>query len=92
MRIKFSDYYNKWFDDLKDEKLRSIIQKRFKRIDNNNMGDFKSLGGGLFEIKINYGAGYRIYFKFENDKVIIILVGGNKSSQDKDIKKARSLL
>ena len=93
MRIRFTETFNKWFIKLKDLKAKIRITKRLERIkEDNNMGDVKSLGDSLYEIRIDYGCGYRIYFTYKNNEVIILLCGGDKSSQDKDIANAKKII
>jgi len=76
---------------LKDRKARARIDIRIKRISLGNLGDVKSVGKGVFELRIDYGPGYRVYF-VERDRIrIILLAGGKKSTQNKDIKKAQEL-
>jgi putative addiction module killer protein len=89
MEIIYSNLYKKWFKSLKDNRLKATIQRKIENFE--NKGNHKSLGGGLYEIKIDYGAGYRVYYRYKDNKIIIILGGGDKSSQDKDIKKIRSM-
>ena len=76
---------------IKDEKLSAAIAQRLVRIINGNFGDHKSLGGGIFELRIHYGAGYRIYYAIRGKEVILLLCAGSKSDQDRDIKKAKEL-
>jgi putative addiction module killer protein len=91
--IDKTETFNKWLLKLKNNEAVNRILKRLTRIKiDNNLGDYKALGGGLFEIRIDYGVGYRIYFKYEGDKIILLLIGGDKSTQQDDIKKARSFL
>lgn len=93
MLIKLSEIFDKWFEKLRDLKVKERIAKRLNRIEvTNNLGDYKSLGDSLYEIRIDYGAGYRLYFTFDGSDIIIILCAGDKSSQDKDIIKAKKLL
>ncbi|MDR1997815.1 MAG: type II toxin-antitoxin system RelE/ParE family toxin [Candidatus Margulisbacteria bacterium] len=91
MDIEISDVYEKWFNKLRDLKAKDIINVRLRRIKQGNLGDNKSLGGGLYEIRIYYGAGYRLYFVNRGERWILILCGGDKSTQSKDIKLARKL-
>lgn len=92
MIIKFSETFNKWLKKLKDSQVKTRILKRLERISNDNFGDIKSVGASLYEIRIDYGQGYRIYFTYENNKIIILLCAGDKSTQEKDIKKAKEML
>lgn len=81
--------FNNWLKTLKDRKARAIIRTRINRIRLGNLGNCKSVGEGVSELKIKFGAGYRVYFGQEGDKIIILLLGGDKSSQTKDIKQAK---
>ena len=86
MKIKYSETFNKWLIKLKDINAKTRIITRLRRIEaTNNLGDYKSLGNGLYEIRIDYAVGYRLYFIYDGDNIIIILAGGDKSTQQKDI-------
>lgn len=71
-----------------DDKAQTIVESRLNRIRLGNMGDVKTIGGGVHEFRIDYGPGYRIYFGNAGGKAILLLVGGGKSGQQKDIRKA----
>jgi len=89
--VRQTETYKKWFKTLKDRKARARIDIRIKRISLGNLGDVKSVGKGVFELRIDYGPGYRVYF-VERDRIrIILLAGGKKSTQNTDIKKAQKL-
>lgn len=75
---------------LKDKSLRAQINNRLARITVGNYGDFKSVGDGVLELRIHYGAGYRIYFSEIDKTIVLLLMGGPKRTQSKDIKKAKS--
>lgn len=79
----------KWFNSLKDLKTQAKINKRLRSISLGNLGDYKSVGGGVCELRINYGSGYRIYFGQDGDTLVILLCAGDKSSQKKDIDMAK---
>ena len=81
--------FNEWLESLRDRKSRAIIRTRINRIRIGNLGDCKSVGGGVSELRINFGSGYRIYFAQQGNTIIILLSGGDKSGQDKDIKQAK---
>ncbi len=80
--------FAKWLDGLKDIQARSRILARIDRLADGNPGDVKSVGAGISEMRINYGAGYRVYYFMRGRELIILLAGGDKSSQSKDIKTA----
>lgn len=86
-----TETYKKWFKTLKDRKARARIDIRIKRISLGNFGDVKSVGRGVFELRIDYGPGYRVYFVERKGIIIILLAGGKKSTQKKDIKNAQEL-
>ncbi len=90
--IQYSSVYEKWFNKLKDRTAKTKILVRLARIENGNFGQTKQLSRHLFEIKLTYGPGYRIYYTLVGNMVVILLIGGDKSSQSKDIIKAKKLL
>jgi putative addiction module killer protein len=75
-----------------DRQAKTIIAARIERVAVGNLGDVKNLGGGLSELRVSFGPGYRIYFTVENGKVIIVFGGSDKSRQQRDIAKARDML
>ncbi len=84
--------FDKWLKELKDRTTRNKVLARIVRIQNGNFGDFKSLGDNLFELRIFFGGGLRIYYTIRNHQVVILLHGGSKSSQSRDIEKARQMI
>ena len=86
--VKITGEFDKWISSLRDRKARAIIQARIDRAEEGNYGDYKSVGENVLEMRIFYGAGYRIYFTERDGEIIIILAGGTKSGQSRDIKKA----
>lgn len=91
MQIAKTDVFEKCFQSLKDRQAKRIIIARLDRVAYGLLGDVKSLGDGVSELRINYGPGYRLYCKQQGNVLIILLCGGNKSSQQEDIKKAKEL-
>jgi len=90
--VKKSSHFEKWIRALKDLKGKIAIARRIERMSHGNFGDAKSVGDSVSELRIRVGPGYRVYFtKFEN-RVIVLLIGGDKSTQSKDIIKAKALL
>jgi putative addiction module killer protein len=83
--------FDSWFEQLKDRQARVRIQARIDRIELGNLGDVESVGEGVSELRIFYGPGYRVYFTKRSSIVVVLLIGGVKSSQNKDIEKARKL-
>lgn len=89
--IEKTDEFDKWFRKLKDIKAKAKILLRLQRAEAGNLGDSASVGEGIEEIRIHFGPGYRIYFKRHQTQLILLLIGGDKSTQEEDIKKARKL-
>lgn len=77
-----------WLESLKDKTIRYRIKERLDRVSLGNLGDYKPIKKGVSELRLNFGSGYRIYDAEEGDKIILLLCGGNKSTQSSDIKKA----
>jgi putative addiction module killer protein len=77
--------FKKWLKNLKNPIAKVKIQARIKRVEMGNFGDIKPIGYGLSELRVNEGAGYRLYMKNENNKLVILLCAGDKSTQQKDI-------
>jgi len=84
--------YRKWFDKLKDRNARVRIDIRIRRLSLGNPGDVKSVGEGVSELRIDYGPGYRVYFAKKGVRLIILLAGGDKTTQAGDIEKAKKLV
>lgn len=89
--IKETDIFSKWLKKLKDIKAKVSILRRIDRMKLGNFGDHKGLGENLSELRITTGVGYRVYYTIKDDEIIILLIGGDKSSQSEDIKKAKEL-
>jgi putative addiction module killer protein len=83
--------YAKWFDKLRDIKAKSRINVRIRRLSLGNFGDVKSVGRGISELRISYGPGYRVYFVRKESAVVILLCGGDKSTQSRDVERAQRL-
>ena len=88
--IKSATFLN-WLKGLRDRNARARIAVRIDRIEDGNFGDHRSVGGGVSEIRVNVGQGYRIYYTIRNRTVVILLCGGDKSSQRRDISRARQM-
>jgi putative addiction module killer protein len=82
--------FNIWLDRLKDPQARARIRARIDRASLGNLGDWKSVGEGVIELRIDYGPGYRVYMGQDGNYLIILLCGGDKSTQDKDVNNAHS--
>ena len=89
--IKITDVYARWLDNLRDIRARARVLARVERLAASNSGDVKSVGEGVSEMRIDYGPGYRVYFTRRGNEIIILLAGGDKRTQDADIKTAQSL-
>lgn len=91
IEIRKTDTFVKWLDGLKDIRVRALVLARIERMALGNSGDVKVVGQGVSEMRIHYGPGYRIYFTKRGKELVILLAGGSKRSQTKDIKTAMCL-
>lgn len=91
IEIRRTRIFSDWLGGLRDRNARARIQIRIDRLALGNPGDVKPVGGGVSELRIAYGPGYRVYFVRRGDVVVILLCGGDKSSQDRDIAAAKVL-
>ena len=91
IEIRETKVYADWFSKLRDRGAKARIDTRIRRLSLGNPGDVKPVGAGVSELRINYGPGYRIYFIQRGSDVIILLGGGDKRTQQQDIKKALEL-
>ena len=91
MMIKQTETFEKWIDGLKDRRAQLRIGARILRLAEGNPGDHKVLSGGITELRIDYGPGYRIYYTKRDSVIVLLLVGGDKRSQSKDIETAQRL-
>lgn len=91
IEIKQTETFRKWRVQLKDERVRGLIASRLDRLSFGHAGDVEPVGQGISELRIHYGPGYRIYFHKRGDTIIVLLCGGDKSTQAKDIKAAKRL-
>lgn len=82
--------FTKWYDGLKDQASQLRIRKRLRQITLGNFGDSKSVGAGVYELRFFFGKGYRVYYAKDRDVVVLLLCGGDKSSQPKDIENAKA--
>jgi putative addiction module killer protein len=92
MVLHQTDEFRAWLHRLRDERAKARIAARVRRMVSGNPGDTKSLGGGLMEMRIDYGPGYRIYFARRGTLVVLLLCGGDKRTQQRDIATARELM
>lgn len=91
IKVRKTEYFAKWIDNLHDINARARIMVRIERLIWGNPGDVKPVGGGVSELRIDYSPGYRVYFRKQGLDLIILLAGGDKRTQSKDIKTAQSL-
>jgi putative addiction module killer protein len=89
--IRTTDTFENWLKALKDRKAVLAIAKRLDRAIKGNLGDVSAVGDGVSEMRIFFGPGYRLYFTMQNGHLIVLLCGGDKSSQQRDIQKAKEL-
>jgi len=89
--MRRSSEFIKWHKDLRDRRAVSKINTRIKRLAKGNPGDVKPAGEGISEMRIDYGPGYRVYYKDTGTEIIILLCGGDKRTQDDDIAEARRI-
>ena len=89
--IKHTETFAKWLLSIKDLRAQLAVARRIERASAGNFGDIKSVGEGVSEMRIDMGAGYRVYFTVRQRKLVFLLAGGNKSTQSIDIRKAIAL-
>jgi putative addiction module killer protein len=86
-----SDEFRNWINSLRDNNAFARITNRLERLQEGNPGDVKPVGSGISELRVNFGPGYRVYFMRRGAEIIILLCGGDKSTQPKDIAKAKAI-
>ena len=91
VEVRQAARFAKWLEDLRDLRGRARVQARIERLIGGNPGDVKPIGAGVSELRINYGPGYRVYFQQNGSTLIILLAGGDKSTQARDIEEALML-
>ncbi|BAM05865.1 type II toxin-antitoxin system RelE/ParE family toxin [Leptospirillum ferrooxidans] len=91
IEVRQTDTYSEWFSELRDRAAKARIDIRIRRLSLGNPGDVKPVGSGISEMRIDYGPGYRIYFTQCGPALVILLAGGDKSTQEKDIRTAHEL-
>jgi putative addiction module killer protein len=91
IEIRETDKYQQWFEGLRDRAARFRIGVRIRRLVLGNFGDVKPVGEGVSELRITYGPGYRVYLTQRGETLVILLAGGEKSSQQRDIERAKQL-
>jgi putative addiction module killer protein len=91
VQIRKTEVFAKWLDGLPDLKARARVQVRIERLAKGNPGDVAPVGEGVSELRIDFGPGYRVYFTRHRNELIILLAGGDKSTQSRDIRQALRL-
>jgi putative addiction module killer protein len=91
IEIRQTAAYAEWFAGLRDRQAKTRIDIRIRRLSLGNAGDVKPVGEGISELRIPYGPGYRVYFMKQGALLVVLLAGGDKSTQDRDIRVAREL-
>jgi len=91
IEVRQTDVYAEWYGGLRDRQAKARIDIRIRRLSLGNLGDVKPVGEGVSELRIDHGPGYRVYFVQQGAVLIVLLAGGDKSSQDKDIRLAKAL-
>ena len=91
IEVRQTEIFASWFKSLRDRRAKARIQARIDRMEIGNFGDVAPVGEGVSELRIHYGPGYRVYFVQRGPVIIVLLSGGDKSSQNSDIKKATKL-
>jgi len=87
-----TNIFDKWFVSIKNKQYRARIFTRFDNVQRGNFGDCKNIGRNLFELRFFFGPGYRVYYMIKDKSVVFLLCGGDKSSQQKDIKRAKEII
>ena len=91
VEVRQTERFAQWLQDLRDLRARAKVQVRIERLIGGNPGDVRPVGSGVSELRIDYGPGYRVYYQQKDSRLIILLAGGDKSSQVKDIEEALML-
>jgi putative addiction module killer protein len=91
LEVRQTTSYADWFASLRDRNAKKRIDIRIRRLSLGNPGDVKSVGDGISELRVDYGPGYRVYFIQKGNQYVILLAGGDKSTQDRDIRQAKAL-
>ena len=90
--IRQTSEFKRWFSKVKDNSVRIKFLARFARVENGNFGDHKQLSPQLYELRFRSGSGFRVYYTIQESIIVLLLIGGDKSSQKKDIKRASEIL
>ena len=82
--------FSEWLLSIQDQSTQDRILARLERLESGNLGNYRSVGGGVFELRLDFGPGYRIYFGQVGNTIVLLLCGGDKSSQTRDIERAKT--
>ena len=91
LEVLKTDEFDRWLSDLADERAKTKIASRIARLSFGNAGDVKPVGEGVSEMRVHHGLGYRVYYKQTGRTIVVILCGGDKSNQDRDIRRAKEI-
>ena len=91
IEVRQTDVFSDWLGRLRDTRAQAKIAGRIARLADGNFGDAKSVGDGISELRVNFGPGYRLYFLKQGATIVVLLCGGDKGSQGRDIKRAKAL-
>lgn len=91
IEVRQTEVYARWFGNLRDRQARARVDARIRRLSLGNPGDIKAVGEGVLELRTDYGPGYRVYFVHRGQSIVILLAGGDKRTQDRDIRMACQL-
>jgi putative addiction module killer protein len=89
IEVRQTETFSQWFDSLRDRQARARINVRIRRLSLGNFGDAKPVGEGVSELRVDFGPGYRVYFVRRGLRLVILIAGGDKRTQDRDIRKAQ---
>lgn len=92
IEVRKTEVFDEWFNNFRDRQTKFRIQARIDRMESGNLGDIQPVGEGVNEARLHFGAGYRLYFVTRGSELIILLCGGDKSSQQQDIKTAINMV
>jgi putative addiction module killer protein len=91
IEVRQTEVFTDWLGRLRDTRAQAKIAGRIARLADGNLGDVKSVGDGISELRVNFGPGYRLYFVRQGTAIVVLLCGGDKGSQGRDIKRAKAL-
>jgi putative addiction module killer protein len=92
IKVRQTEEFSRWLHRLKDDNAAARILVRIRRAELGSLGDCRSVGGGVMEMRVDYGPGYRVYFARQGDSIVVLLCGGDKRTQQRDIKRAKELM